>query len=149
MNDNLIWRFDAAVIEWLIILAILVILAVVGSLVTRQSLRALRKLKGQSGTSASKSWHSENVTAVLELFETSANGLSKQKVSNRLAKYGPNRLPEMKARGPLVRFFYQFHNVLIYVLIAASAVTATSTPCPCVTRWVALAPTHNSFLPHF
>jgi len=37
---------------------------------------------------------------------------------------GPNRLPEARTRGPLACFFYQFHNMLIDVLIAASAVTA-------------------------
>ena len=43
MNDDLTWRFDVAVIEWLIVLAMLVILAVVGAVVTRQSLKAFRK----------------------------------------------------------------------------------------------------------
>lgn len=48
MNDDLMWRFDAAVIEWLIFLATLVILAIVGAVVTRQTLRAFRELGGQS-----------------------------------------------------------------------------------------------------
>jgi magnesium-transporting ATPase (P-type) len=126
MNEVLVWRFDAAVIEWLIVLAILIILAVVGAVITRQSLRAFRRLKDQSNEPilASESWHAESAKTVLESLEITANGLSKEEAANRLAKYGPNRLPEPKARGPLVRFFYQFHNVLIYVLIAASAVTA-------------------------
>jgi magnesium-transporting ATPase (P-type) len=126
MNDNLTWVLDVKVIEWLIILAILVILAVVAAVVTRQSLKAYRKLNGSSGESisTSESWHTENIKAVLKSFSTSPDGLSSEEVTNRLAKYGPNRLPEPKTRGPLIRFFYQFHNVLIYVLIAASAVTA-------------------------
>ena len=126
MNDDLTWHFDIAVIEWLIVLTMLVILAIVGAVVTRQSLRAFRKLNGQSGESisTSESWHSQSTKAVFESLEITANGLSKTEATNRLAKYGPNRLPEPKARGPLVRFSYQFHNVLIYVLIAASAVTA-------------------------
>ncbi|MEN8207323.1 MAG: cation-transporting P-type ATPase [Pseudomonadota bacterium] len=126
MNDDLTWHFDIAVIEWLVVLAILVILAVVGAVVTRQSLRAFRKPKDQSGAPVStlESWHTESAKTVFESLETTPNGLSKQEASNRLAKYGPNRLPEPRTRGPLIRFFYQFHNVLIYVLIAASAVTA-------------------------
>jgi len=126
MNDNLIWQFDIAVIEWLIALAILVILAVVGTVITRQSLRAFKELGSQSDDhdSASKSRHSENIETVFESLETSTNGLSKKEAGNRLAKHGPNQLPAPRSRGPLVRFFYQFHNVLIYVLIAASAVTA-------------------------
>ena len=73
---------------------------------------------------ASRSWHSESSKTVLESLETNHNGLSKEEAVHRLAKHGPNRLPEAKARGPLVRFFFQFHNVLIYVLIAAGVVTA-------------------------
>ena len=126
MNENLAWRFDVAVIEWLVVLALLVILAVVGAVVTRRSLKTFRKRNVQSGTldSTLASWHIESAHAVLESFVTSPDGLSKDEVSNRLAIHGPNRLPEARTRGPLVRFFYQFHNVLIYVLVAASAVTA-------------------------
>ncbi len=127
MNDDLTWRFDIAVIEWLTILVILVILAVVGAVVTRRSLRVYRKLKGLSDIESvltSENWHTESIKEVFESLETTANGLLNEEISNRLAKHGPNRLPEPKSRGPLVRFFYQFHNVLIYVLIAASAVTA-------------------------
>ncbi len=126
MNEDLTWRFDVAVIEWLIIVAILIILFVVGAVVTRRSLGALKKLNGQSGTPVlrSESWHTESAKTVFVSLDTTPDGLSKEDANNRLAKHGPNRLPEPMARGPLVRFFYQFHNVLIYVLIAASAVTA-------------------------
>ncbi|MCP4047423.1 MAG: HAD-IC family P-type ATPase, partial [Gammaproteobacteria bacterium] len=62
--------------------------------------------------------------AVLASLATTPDGLAKEEATNRLAKHGPNRLPEARTRGPLVRFFNQFHNVLIYVLMAASAVTA-------------------------
>ncbi|MFW2440981.1 MAG: cation-transporting P-type ATPase [Arenicellales bacterium] len=70
------------------------------------------------------SWHAESVNTVFELLETDAGGLSIEEANNRLSIHGPNRLPESRTRGPLLRFLYQFHNVLIYVLIAASAVTA-------------------------
>jgi magnesium-transporting ATPase (P-type) len=50
-------------------------------------------------------------------------GLNNDEVSQRLAKYGPNSLPESKRRGPLLRFVLQFHNPLIYVLVAAGIVT--------------------------
>jgi len=69
-------------------------------------------------------WHAESTEAVFESFETAPDGLSNSEVSKRVAQYGLNRLPEAKARGPLIRFFYQFHNILIYVLIAASIITA-------------------------
>ena len=126
MNDDLTWRLDVAVIEWLIVLVMLVILAVVGAVVTRRSLKVLRELNGQTGklVTTSKSWHTQSIKTVFESLATTPEGLSKKEVTNRLVKYGPNRLPEPRTRGPLVRFFYQFHNVLIYVLLAASAVTA-------------------------
>ena len=62
MNDDLTWRFDVAVIEWLIVLAMLVILAVVGAVVTRHSLKALRELNGQTGklVTTSESWHTQS-----------------------------------------------------------------------------------------
>ena len=72
----------------------------------------------------SESWHAENVKTVFDLLETSADGLSAAEVSTRIPIYGPNQLPESGTRGPLLRFLYQFHNVLIYVLLAASIVTA-------------------------
>ncbi len=126
MNNELTWHFDAAVVEWLIILAMLVILSVVGAAVTRRSLVVFRKPGGQSGETVSRpeTWHAESVETVFENLKTMADGLPEEEASNRLSEYGPNLLPEPKTRSPLIRFFYQFHNVLIYVLMAASAVTA-------------------------
>ena len=125
MNNDLAWRVDITTIEWLIILAMLIILAVVGAIVTRRS-TAFRKQKEQSGEliSTSENWHSKNPNTVFESLETTADGLSTEEISNRLAKHGPNLLPEARTRGPLLRFFFQFHNILIYVLIAASVITA-------------------------
>ena len=74
--------------------------------------------------SRSDSWHAESIKTVFELLETGADGLSEEEVGNRLSIHGPNRLPVARTRGPLLRFLYQFHNVLIYVLLAASVVTA-------------------------
>ena len=126
MNDDLAWGFDLGVIEWLITLAVLIILSIVGAAVTRRSVKAFKKRNNQSGDPAStpENWHAQEAKAVLESLDTTADGLPEEEASNRLAKFGPNRLPENRTRGPLVRFFIQFHNVLIYVLIAAGAVTA-------------------------
>jgi magnesium-transporting ATPase (P-type) len=46
-------------------------------------------------------------------------GLDAAEASTRLQKYGPNRLPEGKTRGPLMRFLAQFNNILVYVLLGA------------------------------
>lgn len=69
-------------------------------------------------------WHNKTKEAVFESLECEATGLSKDEASNRLLKYGSNKLAEVKRRSVFIRFLYQFHNVLIYVLIAASIITA-------------------------
>ena len=69
-------------------------------------------------------WHAIPPEEVLEIFDSSASGLSADSAAARLLQYGPNQLPETKPRGPLLRFLLQFHNVLIYVLLAAALVTA-------------------------
>lgn len=50
------------------------------------------------------------------------HGLDAVEAAERLKTYGANRLPQGKKRGPLVRFLAQFHNILIYVLLAAGFV---------------------------
>ncbi len=69
-------------------------------------------------------WHAKDIESVFRELETSSEGLSSEEARRRLQKYGPNRLPEPKKRGPLLRFLLQFHDILIYVLIAAAVVTA-------------------------
>jgi calcium-translocating P-type ATPase len=56
---------------------------------------------------------------VKRLVTNSAKGLDLSEASARLLKYGANRLPEGRKRGPFTRFFAQFNNVLVYVLLAA------------------------------
>ncbi|MBV8421777.1 MAG: HAD-IC family P-type ATPase [Hyphomicrobiales bacterium] len=48
-----------------------------------------------------------------------AKGLAANDAASRLQKYGPNRLPEGKKRGPFMRFLSQFNNILVYVLLGA------------------------------
>lgn len=69
-------------------------------------------------------WHTQNIETVFKSLKTSPDGLSKDEAADRFSQHGPNRLPEPKTRSSLLRFLYQFHNVLIYVLITASVVTA-------------------------
>ncbi len=70
------------------------------------------------------SWHAQNTEEVFQSFHTSPHGLSTTQADARLLKYGPNQLLQGSPRTPLMRFLSQFHNLLIYVLIGASAVTA-------------------------
>ncbi len=87
--------------------------------------QVFRKLTDQSDImiSALENWHVKSAKEVLASLNTTPDGLSREEITFRLAKYGLNRLPETGTRSPLLRFLYQFHNVLIYVLIVASAIT--------------------------
>lgn len=50
-------------------------------------------------------------------------GLSSQEAEARLLRYGRNLLTPHKAQGPLLRFLLQFHAPLVYILLAAAAIT--------------------------
>jgi len=65
-------------------------------------------------------WHAMAVEDVLGRLGTKANtGLDPAEASSRLQKYGPNRLPEGKKRGVVMRLLAQFNNILVYVLLVA------------------------------
>jgi magnesium-transporting ATPase (P-type) len=68
-------------------------------------------------------WHALPADEVVKRLHTDpATGLGPSEISQRLGKYGPNRLPEGKQRGPLARLLAQFNNILVYVLLAAGFV---------------------------
>ena len=67
--------------------------------------------------------HHQPWEACLAQLESGPEGLTRREAERRLVSHGPNRLPDVHARGPLVRFLMQFHNVLIYVLLGAAVVT--------------------------
>ncbi|MET0047500.1 MAG: cation-transporting P-type ATPase [Sedimenticola sp.] len=69
-------------------------------------------------------WHALTLTQALEQVDSATDGLTAAQARHRLESYGPNRLPEVKPRSPLIRFLAQFHDVLIYVLLIAGVVTA-------------------------
>ena len=50
-------------------------------------------------------------------------GLDIFEVDKRQKHFGPNAITGKKGKGPLLRFLLQFHQPLIYILIAAAAVT--------------------------
>ena len=68
--------------------------------------------------------HSLSPQETLSLLATDIVGLSTAEAARRVAKFGPNKLPDAPRSGPFLRFLSHFHNVLIYVLIASSLVTA-------------------------
>ena len=69
-------------------------------------------------------FHSSPLKDVLENLDTSVDkGLDSSAVSKRLSKFGPNELREKKKKGVLARFFDQFKDVMIIILIIAAIVS--------------------------
>ena len=69
-------------------------------------------------------WHALPPDVVLDALRTNLDGLAEREAKCRLETYGPNRLPEGPRRSALAGFLLQFHNLLIYVLLAASVLAA-------------------------
>lgn len=68
-------------------------------------------------------WHAEPAQDVIDQFRTdSRNGLTLDRTRELLEQHGRNKLPERKKRGWLARLLVQFHNVLIYLLLAAAVI---------------------------
>jgi magnesium-transporting ATPase (P-type) len=69
-------------------------------------------------------FHAASAEDTLDALGVDEAGLDAREAARRLSEHGPNRLPEPPRRGPVRRFLAHFHNVLIYVLVAAAVVTA-------------------------
>ena len=74
--------------------------------------------------SARKSWHAADAGEVFSMLDACREGLRQAEAERRLARYGANTLPSPPRRSAALRFLMQFHNVLIYVLLASAAITA-------------------------
>ncbi|WP_440990823.1 cation-translocating P-type ATPase [Haloarchaeobius baliensis] len=68
-------------------------------------------------------WHTEDVETVFEEVDSSAAGLDPAEAARRLDEHGPNEIHTEEARGPLRVFVAQFRSALIWVLIAAAALS--------------------------
>lgn len=69
-------------------------------------------------------WHALSTEDCTQALQTDSRGLTQEQVRERLLHCGPNRLPSTQRRGPLRRFLRQFHNILLYVMLVASLITA-------------------------
>ena len=66
-------------------------------------------------------WYQLSKEEAFKALETRDSGLTSQEVKERLKNYGYNEL-KFKKKNPFIRFLLQFHNPLIYVLLASSLI---------------------------
>ena len=69
-------------------------------------------------------WHARSAEEAERALASGENGLAEQEARRRLSEHGPNRLPTAKPQSAFRRFLAQFHNLLVYVLLAAAGITA-------------------------
>jgi magnesium-transporting ATPase (P-type) len=82
-----------------------------------------RRRASHSDASATP-WHSLASDEVQARLRSGPTGLDEAEVQSRRQQYGENRLAPPRRRGPLLRLLLQFHNILLYVMLAAALVTA-------------------------
>lgn len=70
-----------------------------------------------------KLWHAMNIDEVFAELKAAEPGLSSEEAGQRLKLVGPNKLPTPKPPTLWQIFFRQFLNPLIYILLAAAAVS--------------------------
>jgi magnesium-transporting ATPase (P-type) len=71
-----------------------------------------------------REWSALPPDVALDALRSATDGLAAAEATARLAALGPNQLPRAAKRGPLLRLLAQFHNLLIYVLVAAAGLAA-------------------------
>jgi len=68
-------------------------------------------------------WYGLDIEAVFRQLKTSEPGLSGDEARKRLAEYGPNALARAEKTSRFKLLLHQFASPLVYILIAATAVT--------------------------
>ncbi|MDH4027643.1 MAG: cation-transporting P-type ATPase [Nitrospirota bacterium] len=72
-----------------------------------------------------KHWHHLPAYEVIDLLQSDQEkGLDLFEADDRQKHFGPNVITGKKGKGPLLRFLLQFHQPLIYILLAAGTITA-------------------------
>ena len=70
-------------------------------------------------------WHRLSAEQVVELLDSDAQiGLTAFDVKHRLKHFGPNEVSAGRRRHPILQFLAQFHQPLVYILLAAGLITA-------------------------
>ncbi|HKI81134.1 MAG TPA: cation-transporting P-type ATPase, partial [Pseudodesulfovibrio sp.] len=76
-------------------------------------------------TILNKQWHHLEAEEAARLLDTNpTRGLDEFEVERRRKRFGENSISGKKGTSALTRFLLQFHQPLVYILIAAGVVTA-------------------------
>lgn len=75
-------------------------------------------------TTPDKQWHNLSAAEVVGILESAADkGLESAEAVRRQEQFGLNRLTQKKGRSPVILFLLQFHQPLVYILLASAGVT--------------------------
>src|ERR1700722_18113833 len=66
----------------------------------------------------------QNLTALLEYYQSTPAGLTSSEVAERLKRYGPNLFHPQRRNALLFQFLSKFSNPLVIILLIASAISA-------------------------
>ncbi len=98
----------------------------------------MTEMMNQQGSRQEEKWHTMEAEDAAEKLGTDVDeGLNAGEVKKRLEEYGPNEIPKGKKQSAWIRLLLQFHNTLIYVLLAAAVITALMNHW--IDTWVILA----------
>jgi len=68
-------------------------------------------------------WHFLELAEIFKHTNSGALGISPDSIPDRIKRFGRNTLPEEKSLSAVRLFFSQFHNPLIYILLAAFGIS--------------------------
>lgn len=70
-----------------------------------------------------ENFHTKSASKVLKDLKTSKNGLNEGVAKERLLKYGENKLKDVKKKSWISRFFSQFKDVMIILLLISATIS--------------------------
>ena len=70
-----------------------------------------------------KEFHDKSVIETFEELQTGEDGLTDKEAESRLIEYGENKLSEKKKKSLALRFFEQFKDVMIIILLIAAVIS--------------------------
>lgn len=70
-----------------------------------------------------ENFHTKKISSLFKELKTSKNGLSKQEAEERIEQCGRNKLAESKKKSFFVKFFGQFKDVMIILLLISAVIS--------------------------